>query len=333
MEQKKLISMSNSLMLRGGGIFLMLIHHLFYSESSRLLYDDLIFHGHGLVNEIGVFCKVCVAIFVFVSGYGLSYKYKEGFDKKNYYKSRFKKLYFNYWFIWLLFVPTSVFVYHRSFEDVYGTHIILKSGLDILGVLNLTGQFGYNATWWFYSCIIVLYLIYPWLAVRFDKSPYLILTLSVFTIFASFIPFVQPWGCYLLPFLAGMMIERKPQLIEKVGKWECIIALTMLCLMRNFCGNLWFIVDTLICVGLAIFFYRIRVAKWFEVVMCNLGKHSMNIFLFHTFIYLYWFEEYIYITRNPLLLFFSLLFSTYLISVIVEYIKEGLIKVLKIKFI
>ena len=152
----------------------MLIHHLFYSESSRLLYDDLIFHGRGLVNEIGVFSKVCVAIFVFISGYGLSYKYKEGFGKKQFYISRFKKLYFNYWCIWLLFVPISVFVFHRTFADVYGTHTILKSGLDILGLLNLTGQLGYNATWWFYSCIIVLYMIYPWLAGRFDKSPYLI---------------------------------------------------------------------------------------------------------------------------------------------------------------
>ena len=300
----------------------MLIHHLFYSVSSRSLYDDLIIHGHGLVNEIGVFSKVCVAIFVFVSGYGLSYKYKEGFDKKQYYLSRFKKLYFNYWFIWLLFVPISVFVFQRTFADVYGTHSILKSGLDILGLLNLTGQLGYNATWWFYSCIIVLYLIYPWLVGRFDKSPYMILTLSVFAVFVGFLPFVQPWGRYLLPFLAGMLMERKPQLFDNVGKWECILALTMLCLMRNFCGNLQFVVDTLICVGLAILIYRIKIAKWFEVVLRNLGKHSMNIFLFHTFIFHYWFKEYIYISRNPLLIILSLLIPCYLISVIIEYSKN-----------
>ena len=317
-----IISLRNSQILRGGGIFLMLIHHLFYSVSSRSLYEDLIFHGHGLFNEIGIFSKVCVAIFVFVSGYGLSYKYKEGFDKKRFYLSRFKKLYFNYWFIWLLFVPISVFVFHRTFEDVYGTNTILKSGLDILGLLNLTGQFGYNATWWFYSCIIILYLMYPWLAGRFDKSPYLILTLSIFAVFAGFLPFVRPWSCYLLPFLAGMLMERKTQLFENVGKLECVIALVLLCLMRNFCGNLWFIVDTLICVGLAMLIYRIKIAKCFEVVICNLGKHSMNIFLFHTFIYFYWFREYIYISRNPLLIIFSLLIPCYLISVIIEFVKN-----------
>ena len=49
----------------------MLIHHLFYTEDSRLLYDDLVIHGHGLVHELGIFGNVCVAIFVFISGYGL----------------------------------------------------------------------------------------------------------------------------------------------------------------------------------------------------------------------------------------------------------------------
>ena len=281
---------------------------------------------------MGIFSKVCVAIFVFVSGYGLSYKYKDGFDKKQFYLNRFKKLYFNYWVIWLLFVPISVFVFHRTFADVYGSHTLIKIGLDILGLLRLTNtQLGYNGTWWFYSCIIVLYLIYPWLSIRFNKKPYLILTLSIFSVFASFLPFVQPWGNYLLPFLAGILMERKPQLFKNVGIWECVIALIMLSLMRNYRVELWFIVDTMICMGLAILIYRIRMSKWFEVVMCNLGKHSMNIFLFHTFIFHYWFKEYIYISRNPLLIILSLLIPCYLISVIIEYGKNkiGFYRLLK----
>jgi surface polysaccharide O-acyltransferase-like enzyme len=45
--------------------------------------------------------------------------------------------------------------------DAYGNHAVGKMILDFLGVLNLTGKLGYNPTWWFYSCIIVLYLLYP----------------------------------------------------------------------------------------------------------------------------------------------------------------------------
>lgn len=300
----------------------MLIHHLFLSEASRLLYDDVIIHNHGVVNEIGIFCKLCVAVFVFVSGYGLATKYKDGLPLKNYYLNRFKKLYLNYWFIWLIFVPIGVFVFHRTFSDVYGTHVALKAVLDFLGLLNLSGQLGYNPTWWFYSCIIVLYLIFPWLNKQFDKSPYLILTISIFSVFVAFLPFVQPCSHYVLTFIAGMLLARKSEIFGQIGAKEALASLALLFLMRNFSSNLSFIVDTLICVGLAILLYRIKLPKWLDAVLENLGKHSMNIFLFHTFIFLYWFKDWIYITRNPLLIFLSLLLSCWLISVVIEFIKN-----------
>ena len=98
----------------------MLIHHLFFIQNG--LYDDVhLFRDHYLVQEIGIFCKLCVALFVFLSGYGLmiSHKDKE-IEPLKFYKHRFKKLYFNYWFIWLIVVPIGVFVFHRTFSDAYG---------------------------------------------------------------------------------------------------------------------------------------------------------------------------------------------------------------------
>lgn len=205
---------------------------------------------------------------------------------------------------------------------MYGEHIVLRAILEFLGVLNLIGELGYNPTWWFYSCIIVLYLIFPWLNSQFDKKPYLITTLALFATFIGFLPFVQPYSNYLLTFLAGILMARKPDGFKNVGKLEIVVSLLLLCLMRNFCGNLTFIVDTLICVGLSLLLYRIKLPEWLSGVMANLGKHSMNIFLFHTFIFLYWFRDYIYITRNPLLIFLSLLLSCWIISVVIEFIKN-----------
>lgn len=300
----------------------MLIHHLFYSEAARLRYDDFIVHGYGIVNQIGIFSKLCVAIFVFISGYGLACNHKGSLNLGDFYRKRFKKLYFNYWFIWLIFVPISVFVFHRTFADVYENHIALKAGLDFFGLLNLTGQLGYNPTWWFYSCIIVLYLLYPWLNSRFERSPYLILTIALFAAFIGFLPFVQPYSHYLLPFLAGMLMARKPQWFEKIGVKESLVSLLMLCLMRNFCGELSFIIDTMICVGLAVLLYQIKLPRWIDTLMANLGKHSMNIFLFHTFIFSFWFKDFIYITRNPLLILLTLIITCYLISLTIEFLKD-----------
>ena len=316
------IDKNNSQILKGVGILLMLVHHLFYSESSRVMYDDIMLHGHGLVNEIGIFSKLCVAIFVFVSGYGLVCRYGDFSSWKPYYVSRFKKLYLNYWFIWLIFVPIGVFVFNRTFQDVYGTHVAMKACLDFLGLLHLTGQFGYNPTWWFYSCIIVLYLIFPWLNSRFEKYPFFVLTLGIFAAFIGFIPFVQPYSRYLLPFMAGMFMAKNPSMFDGIGVVETLISLCMLCFMRNFSGNLVFIVDTLICVGLAMLLHSTKHPKWLDSIMANLGKHSMNIFMFHTFIFLYWFNDLIYVTRNPILIFISLLIPCYIISVIIEFIKN-----------
>lgn len=330
METIELISKRNSLIIKGG-VLLMLVHHLFYSEASRAYYNDIVLHGYGLTNQLGIFSKVCVAIFVFASGYGLSCKYRGSFSLKKYYVSRFKKLYLNYWFIWLIFVPIGVFVFHRTFEDVYESHVVVKSVLDFLGLLNLTGQLGYNPTWWFYSCIIVLYLIYPWLNSRFERSPYLILSLAVFASFIGLLSFVKPYSCYLLPFLAGMLMERKPEFFKSIGVWELVVSLGMLFVMRNFSGEATFIVDTIICIGFAVLLYRVKLPKWLDDTMVSLGKHSMNIFLFHTFIFSFWFKEYIYITRNPFLIFLSLIIPCYLISVLIEFIKDkiGFYRLLK----
>lgn len=83
-------------------------------------------------------CKVCVAIFVFISGYGLTEKYKgkENINLKKFYWNRFVKLFINYWFIWLIFVPISVLWLGPSFAEQYGgNHIPAKEQLqaEILG--------------------------------------------------------------------------------------------------------------------------------------------------------------------------------------------------------
>ena len=53
-----------------------------------------------------------------------------------------------------------------------------------------------------------------------------------------------------------------------------------------------------------------------------IGVHSFNIFLFHTFIYYYYFPTFIYGFGNPVLIFAVLLGVCLLISVGIEKLKE-----------
>jgi peptidoglycan/LPS O-acetylase OafA/YrhL len=317
-----LISKQNTLIIKGGGILLMLIHHLFYSKETLPLYDDITIHGIGILNQLGIYCKLCVAIFVFVSGYGLAVSTSSDVKPMAFYKKRFMKLYMNYWFVWLLFVPVSVFLFGRTFANAYGDHVVVKSVLDFFGLLKMFGYDSYNPTWWFYNCIILLYLLFPLLREWLWRSPYLVLSIAI-TIGLFFpIPGVNVISGYILTFVTGMLLSRMPlRWIENVKWWHVLIALVFLSVWRftKTCPKQ--IADAMLCFGIAAFLYKVALWSWLVKLLEELGKHSMNMFLTHTFIFSFWFRDYIYITRNPLIIFLSLVVCSYLLSVAIEYLK------------
>lgn len=326
-EERCLIGKKKSLILKGIGILLMLFHHLFYSPLSTSLFWDYHFHvgshDFGVVNQLGIYAKLCVAIFVFVSGYGLEIT---SLNKKikvlPFYIHRFKKLYLNYWFIWLLFVPVGIFVFGRIPAEVYGKSAIIKMILDFFGLLNLTGGLCYNPTWWFYSCIILLYLGFPLLHQQFTNKWLLFLSIGIIVSPLAGLPIITPISNYLLPFLAGMWVARVSRSIfDRLSVFDMIISFVLLSVIRNF-SNMYCIVDTLLCMIIAVFLYKVKFSNWLETIFVQLGKHSQNIFLFHTFIFLYWFREETYITRDPLIIFIQLTAICYLISVVIEFIKQ-----------
>lgn len=201
------LSLKDTNVLKGLALLMLLIHHLFYKQYG--LYNDIqLTSNHWLVQEIGIWCKLCVAIFVFLSGYGLTVgaiKTNGIKDLKKFYLYRFSKLLTNYWLIWLLFVPLSVFVFDRSFTDAYQTNIIQKFILDFFGVINCFGWYGYNDTWWFYSCIIVLYLSYPFLYRLMNKSIWLLLAVS-FVLYYFPGPYFHGSNIYYASFICGMLV-------------------------------------------------------------------------------------------------------------------------------
>lgn len=59
-------------------------------------------------------------------------------------------------------------------------------------------------------------------------------------------------------------------------------------------------------------------------VLAYLGKHSMNIYLVHTFIFKYFFHDFIYGFHNSILMFAVLIVISLGISVVLEQIKRKL---------
>lgn len=311
--------------LKGIAIVLMLLHHLFYVRQE--LYDDVLLYGHhNLVNEIGQFGKVCVAIFVFLSGYGLQIvDASKHFSTRQYFVHRFVKLYSNYWMIWLLFVPISVSCFGRTFDEAYGNYALLKIVLDFFGLLNVFNLYGYNPTWWFYSTIIILYLIYPCLK-KFIRVPLFLILLGIGGYYLAFLNSVF---FYLLPFVLGMIFAfyhkeiKLPRFTPPYKLLSDIMLLLILAVifMERIKAGDKILYDSFIVLIFLIVCKTTTLPKWVRKSFMFLGKHSMNIFLFHTFIFLYWFKDFIYFSRNPLIIFATLLIPCLIISMVIEKIK------------
>jgi len=160
------LSLTDTNVLKGIAICLMLWHHLFFSHNDALYSDIHIVGEYYLVNQIGIISKVCVTIFLFLSGYGLMIQAEsKGIGRlKDFYLRRFKRLFLNYWFVWLIFVPISYFCFDMTFEKSYRQNVTLQLVSDVMEIHHLffpTKMPSYNPTWWFYSCIVVCYLCFP----------------------------------------------------------------------------------------------------------------------------------------------------------------------------
>lgn len=341
------LNLKESNSLKGIALILLLIHHLFYIQKGQ--YDDIVISGHGIINILGIICKVCVAIFVFLSGYGLGKTFSDNpkFDIKQFYIRRFTKLFLNYWMIWILFVPIGILFFDRHLDSVYGEGGWLYGILDFFGLINITGKYGYNPTWWFYSCIILLYLIYPIIALTISKYPKIIwfyLFVSIAIIKLPII-YINPIRFYLFPFILGIFLANYCKLASwpKKGGNRCtrfiddifsgtleiggiivmVLVLITSCIIRLSIpyALLW---DSCIAFILILLYKSFKRLLKINIGLEFLGKHSFNIFLFHTFIYYLYFPMVIYWSRNPIIIFLSLLISSIAISLGIEKLKKSI---------
>ena len=307
------------------------------------MYTEFCVGKYELSEMFARICKLCVAIFVMLSGYGLTVQAEKngGINSiGSFYRHRFSKLFVNYWVIWLLFVPLGVFAFDRGFEDVYQTNIIPKFVADVFGLAFAFNFYGYNATWWFMSCIIVLYLSYPFLYKAVKNYPIYTLLGSVSVAIA--VPTVgQHFGfinstmlMYLPAFVVGIILKISPIYIEReregVGKPRLLQLILLIIFLTLWAEHLFvkanIVFDTIITLSMIMLYKSVELPTFVEKPLEFLGKHSMNIFLFHTFIFSHWLKNFIYSPKNPLLIFLLLLGVSLIISVAIEWLKK-LIKI------
>ena len=228
------LSRSDTTAIKGIAILLMLWHHLFLNT---MAYGTL-------THSLAVVFKVCVALFLFVSGYGLTKQYSQ--LEKPYFKNtvkfllrRYANFFLSYWFCFVLGVVVGN-VCGYSFSEAY------PAGRNTLKcvLLDVAGQMGYDSylnPWWFNKMIIQLYLVFPvlFLIIRNKYLSWVGLALVIVVqLYAKSIPgnvfFILEGG--LPAFYLGILCARCQVIPESNRRWRPLLLF----------------VGLLVCIGLAV---------------------------------------------------------------------------------
>jgi len=313
---------------KGAALLLLLWHHLFYQHSE---------YGFWVYFTANT-AKVCLAMFILLSGYGLAQSVQNRpLGLWSFYKRRFSRIYLGYWYLALIFVPIAIFVFGRTLPSVFETQPYLKFFVQMTGYHMYFKDiwYGYNPTWWYISLILVLYWLFPLMFSAIKQYGWLALVPALFILLPPenthfVLPVLQD---HLFSFALGIYLsinnslERFSIQIKRAGWWRFLLLVGMVLLGAVLRKKMPLMnesrIDALF--GLAIIllvFETSQLIKLLEKSLSFLGEHLFNIFLFHTFIILYFWPDFVYSIKQPLLLFAGVTIFCVALSYLIELSKK-----------
>lgn len=287
--------------LKGVAVLLLLWHHLAAYALDVGQFTAL----------IGIYGKVCVAMFVFISGYGLQSSQRQGLRFQLF---RIGRLYVNIGVMELLTVPFCIFVAGRTIEVVYGGS---GYGEFILDLLCARGYNLLNPHWWYLNAIIFLYAIYPLLRKLLKINVGLPIVVAAILEMVRFCS-----GCgWALTFVSGMIIADQ-HLFERFEKrrWMWLAVLVLIGLScAHFISMRVDIIIAVLMSYLICYWRHSAIRSGLEF----LGKHSMNIYFVHYFVYGVYGKDF-FQTCPFAVGMICLLLSSLAISYVIEFSKGAL---------
>ena len=347
----------HTMQMKGIAIIILLFHHCFLNTQrwATVPYEKLAttkgwgyypisfapFSSH-TIQYLASFSKICVAMFVFMTGYGMWVSY-ESHKKKttmsNYIKKRMVTLMTGFLIIFvvteILAIPTGRFI------EVYGHDFrsVVYMIIDALGLAKLLGTPLFCLTWWYMSLAIVLIMIFPFVHSIMEKYQWIVVVASI----------IVPRACgfgqstdlfrYLLAYTLGMYFAQhdllariKEKFMEQnvAGKLlSLIVSLIGLAVIIKCRQNAWIgwkyldFWDGFAAMYVIVLSYiYILNGKWIVKGLGFLGKHSMNIFLIHSFYRDVFFHEFTYSFYYAWLDYIVLMAISLVTSIVLEWFKK-----------
>ena len=347
----------HTMQMKGIAIIILLFHHCFLNTQrwATVPYEKLAttkgwgyypisfapFSSH-TIQYLASFSKICVAMFVFMTGYGMWVSYESQKKKttmSNYIKKRMVTLMTGFLIIFvvteILAIPTGRFI------EVYGHDFrsVVYMIIDALGLAKLLGTPLFCLTWWYMSLAIVLIMIFPFVHSIMEKYQWIVVVASI----------IVPRACgfgqstdlfrYLLAYTLGMyfaqhdLIARiKEKFMEQnvAGKLlSLIVSLIGLAVIIKCRQNAWigwkyldFWDGFAAMYVIVISYIYILNGKWIVKGLGFLGKHSMNIFLIHSFYRDVFFHKFTYSFYYAWLDYIVLMAISLVTSIVLEWFKK-----------
>lgn len=320
MKCETVLTKDYSNMVKGMAVLMMIMHHIWgFPEKIPAL---------PLSNfevQLGAAGKICVSIFMFISGYGLYYSFEKKDTIRVWY--RVWKVYKRFWQVFLIFVPIGFLYLSKPFavQEFLANLFCLK--------------FSYNQEWWFLGTYIELLLVLPVMLIANQKKyfPYLIVGLSVLLRGLSGIVNLNSGGasshiyyfCYYFPsFFLGLLFckyslyERFRAVVAKESLCLviCLVLTGMAFVVRSKFGiTETTIVMTPLCIYLFVVFFR-KIGRANQVFLF-FGKHSMNMWLIHSFFCYYYFQkEMLMVSNNAIVDYVLLVAVSLIVSIVIDKI-------------
>ena len=347
----------HTMQMKGIAIIILLFHHCFLNAQrwATVPYEKLAttkgwgyypisfapFSSH-TIQYLASFSKICVAMFVFMTGYGMWVSYESQKKKttmSNYIKKRMVTLMTGFLIIFvvteILAIPTGRFI------EVYGHDFrsVVYMIIDALGLAKLLGTPLFCLTWWYMSLAIVLIMIFPFVHSIMEKYQWVVVVASI----------IVPRACgfgqstdlfrYLLAYTLGMYFAQhdllariKEKFMEQnvAGKLlSLIVSLIGLAVIIKCRQNAWigwkyldFWDGFAAMYVIVISYIYILNGKWIVTGLGFLGKHSMNIFLIHSFYRDVFFHEFTYSFYYAWLDYIVLMAISLVTSIVLEWFKK-----------
>lgn len=337
--------------LKGVAILLMIFHHCYRSEDRIAAHPELIFDPFqaGQILQIGLYCKICVCIFAFVSGYGLLYGYRKNQQNSlritdaGWVKRHLLSTLSGFWFISFLSCILLGITGRINIERWGNTRVKVFLGIfsDCLGLSGLFDGKTLNGSWWYMGAAVTFIVLLPILAAGIKRFGGFVCMALIFllprVLKIGFLGGRSPYS-FLAVFALGAifceydLFQRFEMLKvvknEKLNEGIRFVILLLWVLAgiwsykRVPISQYWEYQFVWIPTGVILFCkgYLFRIG-FLKKILQYLGKHSMNIWLVHTFVRDH-LKAYVWSARYFLLVPLVILLISLVISYAVDILKK-----------